>query len=171
MALIRRAKTEDSRGIHDAHMRSIREVCFTVHTPEEISGWGNRPYDQGRRNNAILNQFVWVVEEEGQIEGYAEFHIRAHDGLTRGHIMGLYITPKVLNKGIGTELMRLIFEEAKSRNIGIITLESTLNAHDFYKRHGFQNVGELKTYTIGGSPVRAYPMERRFDMHPTSAVR
>ena len=38
--------------------------------------------------------------------------------------MGLYITPKVLNKGIGTELMRLIFEEAKSRNIGIITLES-----------------------------------------------
>ena len=70
MASVRRAKSEDAPGIHDAHMRSIREVWSKDHSEDEIRGWGNRPYREDQRLNAIKNQFVWVVDNNGKIEGY-----------------------------------------------------------------------------------------------------
>ena len=38
--LIRQARFGDELGIHEAHMRSIREVCIHEHGPGEIKGWG-----------------------------------------------------------------------------------------------------------------------------------
>ena len=37
---IRRARLTDSLGIHEAHMRSIRELCGADYTPEQINAWG-----------------------------------------------------------------------------------------------------------------------------------
>lgn len=105
MASIRRAKVEDAFGIHEAHMRSIREVCSQVHSPEEISGWGYRDYRQDQRVSAITDRKVWVVEEDGKIEGYAELHLREVDGRMKAHVMGLYLTAKVLKQGLGRRLM------------------------------------------------------------------
>jgi hypothetical protein len=39
--IIRKAKVGDESGIHEAHMRSIREICVKDHGEEEIKGWGN----------------------------------------------------------------------------------------------------------------------------------
>ena len=36
MAYIRKARTGDENGIHESHMRSIREVCVHDHGEEEI---------------------------------------------------------------------------------------------------------------------------------------
>jgi hypothetical protein len=43
---IREAKPGDESLIHEAHMRSIREVCIKDHGEEEIHGWGgsSRPF-------------------------------------------------------------------------------------------------------------------------------
>jgi len=41
---IPKAKSGDERGIHEAHMRSIREVCSKVHNADEISGSQVRGY-------------------------------------------------------------------------------------------------------------------------------
>lgn len=85
MRKVRRARPEDARGIHEAHMRSIREVCSQDHTEEEIRGWGFRPYREDQRINAIVNQHVWVVENSGKIEGYGHLslineNLRTRDG-------------------------------------------------------------------------------------------
>ena len=29
--------------MHEAHLRSTREVCIRYHGEEEVKGWGNRP--------------------------------------------------------------------------------------------------------------------------------
>jgi len=41
-AKIRPARSGDEPAIHEAHMRSVREVCVKDHGEEEIRGWGNR---------------------------------------------------------------------------------------------------------------------------------
>jgi hypothetical protein len=41
--LIREARPGDESGMHEAQMRSIREVCIRDHGEEEVKGWGNRP--------------------------------------------------------------------------------------------------------------------------------
>lgn len=70
MAIIRRARLEDARGIHEAHMRSIQQICSKDHSPEEIRAWGGRPFQEVMRRYAISNHHVWVIEENEAICGY-----------------------------------------------------------------------------------------------------
>ena len=59
--LIRKALPGEEKEIHEAHMRSIREVCVRDHGVEEIKGWGNRPLEN-RWVDAIKTELVWVIE-------------------------------------------------------------------------------------------------------------
>ena len=42
-SIIRLARPGEEAQIHEAHMRSIREICIKDHGEEEVRGWGNRP--------------------------------------------------------------------------------------------------------------------------------
>lgn len=157
-AFVRRAKSSDAEAIHKAHMRSIQEVCSNEHSEEEILAWGHREYKEEQRLDAINNDLVWVAEDNGNIEGYGHFRIFEKDGLKRGHIFGLYLTPKVLGKSLGKAIMNMILEEAQNEGVQKITLESTITAYDFYKKMGFVESGPLKTVQISQTPIRCYPM-------------
>lgn len=156
MQVVRRAKLEDALGIHEAHMRSIREVCSQDHSPEEIRGWGNRPYLEDQRLNAIKNHCVWVVENSGKIEGYG--HLVVNSEIARGHVMGLYLVPEANGKGLGGAIVREMVAEAKRLGVFEIGLESTLTAHGFYRKIGFADSGPQATIEIAGAKVRYIPM-------------
>ncbi|MGE3263330.1 MAG: GNAT family N-acetyltransferase [Bacteriovoracia bacterium] len=159
MQIIRRAKPDDSFGIHEAHMRSICEVCSKDHSPDEIRGWGHRPSREDQRLNAIQNQFVWVVDNGGKIEGYGHLALISENGHTRGHIMGLYLVPEANGKGLGTAIAREMLAEAKRQNAIAVSLESTLTAHSFYEKMGFTDSGDQATIELGGSKIRYIPMK------------
>lgn len=159
MQTIRRAQPEDALGIHEAHMRSIREVCSKDHSQQEIQGWGNRPYREDQRVNAIMNQFVWVVDNSSKIEGYGHLSITSENGRTRAHVMGLYLVPEANGKGFGVTIAKEMITEARKQNAFEINLESTLTAHSFYKKIGFKDSGELATIELGGSKIRYIPMK------------
>jgi predicted acetyltransferase/N-acetylglutamate synthase-like GNAT family acetyltransferase len=161
--VVRKAKPQDATGIHEAHMRSIQEVCSKDHSFEEISAWGNRPYNESMRLNAIKNDFVWVVEHKGEIEGFGHIRIFDKDGLLKAHIHGLYFTPEVLGFGLGYEIAKLMILEAQKASAQVMTLESTITAHAFYKSLGFEESGPMKTLEINGENVRCYPMVMRLN--------
>jgi GNAT superfamily N-acetyltransferase len=158
MTTIRRARPEDARGIHEAHMSSIQEVCSQDHTKEEIAGWGFRPFREERVIAAIANNYVWVIEQAEKIEGYGELSIIEAEGTSRAHILGLYLRANVTGQGLGKQLLTLMLDEVKARGISEIGLESTITAHAFYKSFGFVDKGPQATAQIGGSTVRCQPM-------------
>jgi GNAT superfamily N-acetyltransferase len=154
---IRRAKSGDEPAIHEAHMRSIREICVKDHGEKEISGWGHRPL--GDRWTEAINQWcVWVVEWEGSIYGHACLRLSGPDEAIRARILGLYLTPEVLHQGFGFSLANLMLEEARRAGAKSVTLDSSITAHDFYRRLGFVDAGPVKHEEIGGSFVTAFPM-------------
>jgi predicted acetyltransferase/N-acetylglutamate synthase-like GNAT family acetyltransferase len=159
LPVVRRAKAEDAMAIHEAHMRSIQEVCSKDHSPEEISAWGNRTYNESMRLNAINNDYVWVVERRGKIEGFGHLKVLDKDNVIKGHIWGLYLTQKVLGLGLGKDIFDLMIIEAGKLQAKILSLESSITAHDFYKKLGFRDVGPMKTLEINGQSVRCFPME------------
>lgn len=159
MVNIRRARSEDARGIHEAHMRSIREVCSKDHSEEEVRGWGNRPYREDQRVNAIANQFVWVVDNDGKIEGYGHLAINFENSPALGHVMGLYLVPEANGKGFGLAIAREMIAEAEKQNVSEISLESTLTAYSFYRKLGFFESGPQDVINIGGSKIRYIPMK------------
>jgi len=156
--MIRRARREDAWQIWDAHMRSIREVCSHDHTPDEISVWGNRPYNEEQRVRGIENDFIWVVELNGKVEGYTHFH-RKKDNPNEGFLWALYLSPAAIGKGFGRQMMEEVFKTAKEHSLHSIDLESTITAHEFYRHFGFVDTGPMHTKTSGGMSVRCTPMK------------
>lgn len=154
---IRKAKPGDEAGIHNAHMRSIREVCIQDHTEAEISGWGNRSLGD-RWTEAIKTGYVWVVESNGQIYGHGYIRVLSENGNQHAHVHGLYLAPEAIKKGLAKKLVKLMLEIAREQNVALVTLQSTITAHEFYKKVGFIDVGPMSTMEIGGYPVRYYPM-------------
>lgn len=154
---IRSAKPGDEASIHEAHMRSIREICIKDHGENEIRGWGYRPLGN-RWIDAIKNDYVWVVEFNDCIFGHAYIRIFEENGEKRGHIHGLYLTPEALGKGIGGQLGRLMLDSARNSGADLVTLDATITAHEFYKRLGFTDSGPMKSQEIAGHPVRYFPM-------------
>lgn len=67
-------------------------------------------------------------------------------------------------------MAELMIETARSEGVRTITLDSSLTAHEFYKKIGFQDSGPIKRTDIGGSSVRGYPMIMRLDKENTSRV-
>ena len=159
---IRLAKPGDESGIHEAHMRSIREVCVTDHGPDEIKGWGNRPLGD-RWVKTLQSEMVWVVEKDSVISGYAYIGIYQELSPATGYIHGLYLTPEVLGQGIGRKLMQLMLDYAKDSAVEIVTLESTITAHEFYKSFGFKDSGPAQKIDICGHPVTNFSMILRMN--------
>ena len=155
--IIRKACPGEESAIHEAHMRSIREVCVKDHGEDEISGWGNRPLGN-RWTDAIRDQSVWVIEMNGKIYGQGFIRIFSENDENKAHIHGLYLTPEVLGRGLGQQLAHLMIEAARKAGVKRITLESTLTAHEFYKRLGFADTGPMGRQEIAGHQVRYYPM-------------
>jgi N-acetylglutamate synthase-like GNAT family acetyltransferase len=136
-------------------MKSIQEVCSKDHSPEEIQAWGHRPYKEDQRHSSITNDLVWVVDDDGIIEGFGHFKIYEKNGMKKGHIFGLYLTRKVLGKKLGKSIADLILAEAKSSDVKEITLEATLTAHDFYQKVGFEDNGPQTSVEISGQKIRS----------------
>ena len=154
---IRKAITGDGPGIHDSHMCSIREVCIADHGANEVSGWGNRPYgDYWETSIVDKSVHLWVVECDGRIEGHAGMRIKDPQ---RASVFGLYLTPIVLGKGLGKQLLSLMISAAQREGVACITLDSTITAHRFYMKNGFVDTNTIQTGTIGGSTVRYFPMK------------
>lgn len=159
MAKIRWAKEADARGIHEAHMRSIREVCSKDHSPEEVAAWGGRAFNEERVLDAIRNHLVWVVDSGQGIAGYGHLKIYDESGIKRGHVHGLYLTPEVLGQGFGGQIADQMLVQARAAGAVRVTLESTLTAHAFYLRLGLKDKGPMTTVPIAGMPIRCIPME------------
>jgi len=157
---IRKARSGDEPGIHEAHMRSIREICSQDHTEAEISGWGNRPLGN-RWIDAIKTGHVWVVESNCHVYGHGYIRIFTEHDCKQAHIHGLYLTLEAIKKGLGKKLAQLMLMTAKDEGVTLVTLQSTLTAHEFYKSLGFKDAGPMSTVEINGHPVRYYPMEIR----------
>ncbi|RZA06149.1 MAG: GNAT family N-acetyltransferase, partial [Proteobacteria bacterium] len=133
--------------------------CAKDHTPEEILAWGNRPQDDVRRLMDIQAGLVWVLEMDGLIEGFAHLNLSTIFGRRLGHVHGLYLTQVATGQGYGRRLADLLIEEAKAFGAAEIHLESTLNAHAFYRQIGFQYEGDPTTAHLGAAVVRCIPMQ------------
>lgn len=155
--LIREARPGEESAIHEAHMRSIREVCIREHGPEEVRGWGNRPLGD-RWTEAILAREVLVAETQGRICGHGFMRRAEKEGRPHAYIHSFYLTPEVIGQGIGLRMLCMMLERAKAAGLEEVTLHSTLSAHEFYRNFGFVDQGPLQTQEVGGSLVRCFPM-------------
>lgn len=155
---IRRARPNDASAIHEAHMRSIREICSQDHTADEIRGWGNRPFNRAERVQFIENSWVWVLTKNNLVQGYGHLVEKLENQIPVAYVVALYFTPEVTGLGWGRKLMNVMISSARSKQYNFLYLQSTITSHEFYKKLGFIDTGPQELHLINGSKVRCFPM-------------
>ncbi len=158
MKQIRRATSADAKGIHDAHMKSIREVFSKDYSPALVDAWGDRPFQEEERLAVINEQLVWVIDNSGEIEGFVQLGISGKGEMRDAHIYGLYLTPDALNQGLGRNLVEMAIMEAKTQLAKKVTLDAGVSTRPFYEKLGFKASGPEITLQIAGTEAACIPM-------------
>ena len=73
--------------------------------------------------------------------------------LPDGHIGRMAVLEAWRGRGVGSEILGRLIEAARARGDGQVLLSAQVHAAEFYRRHGFEPMGEI--YEEAGIPHRA----------------
>jgi [ribosomal protein S18]-alanine N-acetyltransferase len=126
------------RRMRDADIPRIMEIeiaCFS--TP-----WSEATF-RGllRRTDCAL----FVAEADGRVEGYAVFWAV----LDQGELGNLAIDPSQRRRKIGTALLDVVIDHAKSHGVRELYLEVRVSnsiARNLYEAYGFTQIGQRRNY-------------------------
>ena len=128
---IRPALEDDAGEISAVILRALREVNAKDYTAEIIARVG-RSFSPDAVRQLIGKRMVLVAAVGNRIVGTASL-----DGSV---VRTVFVAPDVQAQGIGKQLMAEIERITRERNIGLLTVPSSVTAESFYARLGFKAV-------------------------------
>ena len=117
---------ELSRKAYNDQLKDIFDKFYVDKTPDYIK-------------QTLENQhsYTLVAKNNNKIIGFIQLKLRSKIG----NVSHLYILPGYEGQSIGTRLFGLVKERAVQLNLTKLYTESTLNALNYYEKHGFVNKG------------------------------
>jgi GNAT superfamily N-acetyltransferase len=133
--LIRSAQEADAAKICEVLIRSVKEICAKDYnddpafiaqwcsnkTPDIVASWIRDPD----------NYFVLSEHRYYGVVGVAMYR------RSEAYIYLCYVVPEGLNKGLGSKLLKALEAEAVRLGNKELSLDSTITARNFYKKHGY----------------------------------
>src|SRR5262245_20259463 len=146
---IRPARLADAEALCAVHKDAVRALCVGAYTIEEIEAWlGEREPRGFRHAMTDGGETMLVAEHDGAVVGFVS--------IKRTVLFGLYVDP-AKGRGAGRVLLAAAEDEVRRRGAGVLSLQATLNAVPFYRRHGFMRQ-ERSTVRRGGRDLAVFDM-------------
>ena len=126
---IRPATLADAEALCALHKDAVRSLCLGAYTAEEIEAWLREREPAGFRD-AMTNggETMLVAERDGAVAGFASSKATM--------LFGLYVDP-AKGRGAGQVLLQAAEDGIRQRGAAVLSLQSTLNAVPFYRKHGY----------------------------------
>jgi GNAT superfamily N-acetyltransferase len=150
---IRKTKTEDSRRVAHVHRSSIKQICGDSYNQDVIDSWAGGCSAEGVRRSVKRKDINNIVAE---VDGT----IFAVGASINNRIWLLYVHPKWVGKGLGEKVLKCLEKDMLRKNINKITLESSLNAYQFYLRNGYKKVRKKTLKFRSGIQVPCIEMSK-----------
>ena len=126
---IRPATPADAEALSALHKASVRTLCLGAYTADEIEAWLRDREPQGFRHAMTDGgETMLVAERDDAIVGFAS--------IKETVLYGLYVDPAT-GRGAGRVLLLAAEDEVRRRGASVLSLQATLNAVPFYRKHGF----------------------------------
>jgi putative acetyltransferase len=155
--LIRKAVIEDASRFLEIHNASIREICASDYSPDQIEAWATFRTAEDFRYR-ITKDVSYVAEVDGNVVGYVRFSPRTNE------LCSLHVHPSHARLGIGTALIRHAISDARRRKMSHFWLHSSLTAVPFYESLNF--VREVDTtHMFGDIGLQCVAMKISFGDH------
>lgn len=158
MTQIRLAQATDAKGLHDAQIKSIREISSRDLEAQEIALWSAQPYREDLRLKAIRENNVWVIDQDGVIEGYGYLEFRTNESPRIAHLNGPFLTGRAAQQGLAAKIIEKVLSEAKERDVAEIRIDATIGSRRFYLKHGFTDAGPPRSIQAFSIEITRYPM-------------
>lgn len=152
---IRRAVEDDACAASQVLCRSITECCAEDHQndPDIIAAW--------IRNKTPATVRGWLLNEHlFSVVAVIDREIVGIGASSRSsEILLCYVVPEVRFTGTGRALLLSIERNARETNVLSLHLNSTLTAHAFYSRNGFETNGPA----VLAFGMKSLPMTKRLN--------
>jgi GNAT superfamily N-acetyltransferase len=143
-----------------AHVDSIRSLGPGAYTAEAVDAWASavRPqmYLDAMAAGEVFFIAVAVAAAEPTVLGFASDR---PDELQDG--ASVYVRGSAARQGLGSALWRLAEEHARARGAAAITVEASLVAESFYRRHGFEEISRGVAVLGNGAEMPCIVMRKR----------
>lgn len=165
---VRKADHGDARELANLAEATFRATFAAANTAEHMDLHCRNSYGEQVQAGEISSPGVvtFVSEAERRLVGYAQLRWAETPGCVTakapGEIQRLYVVDGWHGKGVAQELMDTCINEMRQHGSDVIWLgvwERNARAISFYKKWGFEEVGE-HTFTLGGDPQRDLVMAR-----------
>ncbi|AIS14889.1 GCN5 family acetyltransferase [Pseudomonas chlororaphis subsp. aurantiaca] len=130
--LIRKAHGDDAPRVFVIRNQAINHQCSGHYPAADLQVW---------TADSLGDYFIEVLEKTGHV-AVIDDQVTASGmlDLESGQVDAVFVDPAYMGRGIGRQLMNYLEQLALQAGLPRLTLDSTLNAADFYRRCGF--VGE-----------------------------
>ena len=157
---VRFAKSEDARGILEAHYSAVHETAAKDYPLDIRRGWAQQVtaarIDQYLRN-ALPHETTLVADISGRVAGFGVI-IESNNELR-----AVYVTAKYGKQGIGSALLRELERLAKQRDCTELRMDSSLTAAPFYLRHGYEDLGSAEHTLSSGEKMACIRMRKALE--------
>ena len=156
---VRRADAADAEAIALAHADSIRSIGPDFYSPEVVEAWGSglTPdlYIKAMEGGEAF--FIATGELDGEtiVLGFATHRVDDDkDGAS------VYVRRCATRQGIGTALLQLAEDHARSRGANSIQIQASLAGVDFYKANGFEALERGEARLMSGHSMPCVSMRK-----------
>jgi GNAT superfamily N-acetyltransferase len=137
---IRKANAEDAAAAWEIRRGAILCHCQGHYPAEKLAKWTDGQFDEGFVRFVV--EELYVAVEDGQVVATGMIDCGT------GRVDAVFVRPDRMRQGVGRQMMELLEDLARDAGLAELSLDATLNAAPFYRRHGF--VGE--TVSLYQSP-------------------
>ena len=157
----RRATESDAAAIAEAHLDSIRSIGPQFYSANVVADWsaglGADVYLAAMARGEMFFIAIGEIDEKTAVLGFAsDYRIEGSQ-----HGASAYVRGAVTRRGIGSALMRLAEAHAIARGARSIRIEASLTGLEFYRAHGFVEIGRGETHLRSGRPIACVFMEKQ----------
>ena len=150
---IRRARMDDAEQICSLHKASIRQLCSTCYSPEQIEAWSGAL--EPKHYWQAIEMFDFFVAEEELVVGFLFL------SMDKAEVNALYLDPAVVGRGIGRQMLDYAEDLARQQSVTEMQLKSTLNAVGFYEACGYVRIKESIHQNPFGLELTCVEMRKR----------
>ncbi len=128
-----RYRPGEEPALFEVYFSAIHLVAGVDYTREQVNAWAPRDVDSVLWRSRIEGINPFVAEQDGKVLGYADVQVN-------GYIDHFFVSGTSTRQGIGSLLMKRLFEEAALLKVAELTSDVSRTAQPFFSRFGFEVV-------------------------------
>jgi ubiquinone/menaquinone biosynthesis C-methylase UbiE/GNAT superfamily N-acetyltransferase len=156
---IRNMAAADRDAVISIHRQSIFGMCKDHYAVQEMKAWTDRLtpelFDEGMKDE---NNVGVVAVAANIVIGYGFFSVSDRE------LRALYVLPQYAGQGAGRLIMFRLEDMAREKGLRRLSLQSTVNAVEFYQKLGYQKIKAEMHQINDEVSIACVRMEKNLDI-------